>query len=85
MTKEKLIEILQAGNTVVNELSTDKAYIIQVEFGNLPKEQVSHVLKHLADKLREIGLEKFVITPAQNGVGTLTFFEIKDDKVVEVK
>lgn len=85
MTKEKLIEILQAGDTVVNELSTDKAYIIQVEVGNMPKEYIVTFLKNLSEKLKELGLEKFVLTVAQNGVGALTFYEIKDENLVEVK
>ena len=85
MTKEKLIEILQAGDTVVNELSTDKAYLIQVEVGDMPKEYIGNFLKHLADKLKELGLEKFAVTPIQKGINTLTFYEIKNDNLVEVK
>ena len=85
MDKEKLIKIIQAGDTVVNELSKDKAYIIQVEVGDMPKEYVRNFLLNLSEKIKEIGLEKFVITPTHNGNASLTFFEIKEDNLVEVK
>ena len=85
MDKKKLIEILQANGTVVNELSKDKAYILQVEVGNMPREQVMTFLKTLSEEIKELGLEKFVIMPTYNGISALTFYEIKDDKLAEVK
>lgn len=85
MDKKKLIEILQANETVVNELSKDKAYILQVEVGNMPREQVMNFLKTLSREIRELGLEKFVIMPTYKGISALTFYEIKDDKLAEIK
>lgn len=85
MDKKKLIEILQANETVVNELSKDKAYILQVEVGNMPREQVMTFLKNLSEKIKELGLEKFVIIPTHEGISALTFYEIKDNKLAEVK
>lgn len=85
MDKKKLIEIVQANEPVVNELSKDKAYILQVEVGNMPREQVMTFLKNLSEKIKELGLEKFVIIPTHDGISALTFYEIKDDKLAEVK
>lgn len=85
MDKKKLIEILQANETAVKELSKDKAYILQVEVGNMPREQVMAFLKNLSEKIKELGLEKFVIIPTHEGISALTFYEIKDDKLAEVK
>ena len=85
MDKKKLIELLQKSNTGVKELSKDKAYILQVEVGNMPQEQTAIFLKNLSTKIKDLGLEKFVIIPTHNGISTLTFYEIKEDKLVEVK
>jgi len=77
MDKEKLLEILQNG-TAIKELTKDKAYILQVEIGNMPREAQSSFFKYLAEKLREFGLEKFLLIPTSNGQPSIKFFEIKE-------
>ena len=78
MDKEKLIELLQKG-TEVKELTKDKAYILQVEVGDMPKETQGSFFKFLSEKLREFGLEKFLLIPASNGQPSIKFFEIKEE------
>ena len=51
----------------------------------MPREQVMTFLKTLSEEIKELGLEKFVIMPTYNGISALTFYEIKDDKLAEVK
>jgi len=51
----------------------------------MPKEHIMEYLTRLANKLQDLGLADFLITPTSNGQGVLKFFEIKDRKLFEVE
>lgn len=78
MTKEEIIELLNKPETEVKELSTGKTYIVKVEVGNLPKEQVINILTHLREKLLDVGLENTLLVSSHNGIPDLTFIEVKE-------
>ena len=80
MSKEELIKILQDDSTIVTELNANNAYIVQVEIGGMPKELVKRYIDNLTNKLKEIGLEKIIIIPTDNGLGELIFREVKQDE-----
>jgi len=84
MTKEDLIKALTEA-AEVRELTKGHSYIIQVEVGEMPKEHIMEYLTRLANKLQDLGLADFLITPTSNGQGVLKFFEIKDRKLFEVE
>lgn len=84
MTKEELIKVLTE-TTEVKELTKGHSYIIQVEIGDMPKEHTIEYLTRLSNKLQDLGLSDFLITPTSNGQGCLKFYEIKDRKLFEVE
>ena len=80
MTKEELIKILQDDSTIVTELNTNNAYIVQVEVGGMPRELIKRYIDNLTNKLKEIGLEKIIVIPTNNSLGELIFREVKQDE-----
>ena len=62
----------------VATIDSTKAYIVNVEVGNTPKDVVEKLCTRVRDKLIEMGFQQFIIMPCQNGVGMMTFTEIKN-------
>lgn len=83
MTKEEFVKAFEEA-AEVKELTKGHTYIIQVEIGDMPKEQTINYLTRLSEKLKELGLADFLITPTSNGQGVLKFYELKDRKLFEV-
>ena len=78
MTKEEIIELLNKPENEITELSTDKAYVIKLEVGDMPKEQVIKYVTTVKAKLFNIGLKDTILIPTHNGIGDLTFIEVKE-------
>ena len=85
MTKEDLIKIIKS-ESEVHELDINKAYILQIVVGEMSRESVASLIKRLQEKLKEIGLNKIVFMPVRNlEDSAIRFFEVKDDKVSEIR
>lgn len=84
MGKEELIKALQS-SAKVDTLNKADAYIIEIEVGGMPKDQMANYLSKFVDGLNSVGLYDFVITPVSNGVGSMSFYRVKDRKLFEVE
>ena len=78
LTKEEVIELLSKPENEVTELNLDKAYIVRVEVGDLPKEQVAHLLINIKDRLSDLGVKDTLLIPSYNGVNDVSFIEVKE-------
>ena len=80
MTKEEFIKALEE-NVNIAELTKDHAYILQIEVGDMPKEQVAKLLTRFAEKLTNLGISNFIFVPTNKNYGSLTFYEVEDGKI----
>lgn len=62
----------------VAEIDSTKAYIVNIEVGNMPLDQVEVLCKKVKEKLQQMGFVQFVLMPCRDGKPSMTFTEIKD-------
>lgn len=74
MTRDEVIQIVkeEMPQIIVNQLTSqgikdDEVYLINVEVGDSPKEQVQNILNLIKVNLKKVGLNKFVLVPMYNG------------------
>lgn len=84
MTKEEILSIIEKGEVNIAELNKNSSYIISIEFGMAPKEQVEQIARFLANSLKRVQIKHFIIVPTVNGLPSLKFYEFKDNQVNEV-
>lgn len=85
MTKEDVLKIIEGKEVDVAALNKNNSYIITVEVGSLPVEELQQVCKRLAECLREAKIKHFVIVPTRDNLPALKFYEFKDNKISEVE
>ncbi len=84
MTKEELLKTIETSATV-ETLYKNEAYIIEIEVGDMPKEHIKNYLEVIADRLRNLGIQDFVLAPTCNGQGHFKFYRLKDKHLFEVE
>ena len=82
MNKEQFLKAFEE-NADLRELTKGHSYIVQIEVGDMPKENVARFASALSEKLTSIGLKDVLITPTSNGQGCLKFYEVRDGKLFE--
>jgi len=84
MTREDVLKIIEGKDVDVAELNKNSSYIITVEVGSMPADNLMQVCRRLADCLRNAQIEHFVVVPISNGLPAFKFYEFKDDEISEV-
>lgn len=85
MTDKDFAALINKKSTKVVKIptkDTSSVYVVQVEVGDMPREQVLNHCRKLKEKLEEYVGEKFIIAPTSFGKGSLKFAELE---FVEVK
>ena len=85
MTKDEFLKLIDHDSIEVHELTKNEAYIVEVEVGDMPKENVYQFLTALSEKFTDIGLQNTIFVPTCHGAGKFTFFRVKDRKVLEAE
>ena len=85
MTKEEILKSIEKGEVNITKLNKNSSYIISVEVGNTPEEQLDGIFRYLTDRLKQIQIKHFVIVPTHNGIPNFKCYEFKDNKVCEVE
>ena len=81
MNREDILKIINGETVDISTLNKNNSYIITVELGDMPKEQVGNLCHRLAEILRNAQIEHFIIMPTSNGLPAIKFYEFKDDQV----
>ena len=85
MTKEQLIDLLQKEEVDLTTLTKEDAYIFSISVGNTPKDCMLKFFNNFSDKLRELGIDKFIIIPKTNDEGLVGVFKVKDGEIECIK
>ena len=84
MTREDVLKIIEGKDVDVATLNKNNSYIITMEVGKMPKENLMQMCHRVADCLRNAQIEHFVIVPTQDNLPAFKFYEFKDGEVSEV-
>lgn len=62
-------------------LNPAKPYMVSIEVGDMPKENVAEFCNNVKEKLEEMGFEQLLIVPCKDGVPSLKFTEVSKERV----
>ena len=82
LTQTELNALLKKSKIELSELDKNKVYLIEINVGNIPIEQVSMMCNKLSYTTKEYGL-KCIWIPVREGMGNLKIYEL--NKVTEIE
>lgn len=85
MTRENILSIIKGEDVDVTTLNKNNSYIITMEVGKMPKENLMQMSRRVAEMLRNAQIEHFILVPTQDNIPAFKFFEFKDGEVSEVE
>ena len=62
------------------ELEDGELLLVNLEVGEMPKEEVVKILMHLKELFADQGITKAIFVPTVNGEGTVNVTKIKENK-----
>lgn len=72
-------EIIKKYDIQLTELLEDNTYIIEIEVGDMPKEEIFNVCSKIKQCFDNIGVSKSIIVPTYSGKRTISIFKLKDN------
>lgn len=85
MTRDDVLKIIEGKEVDVTTLNKNNSYIITMEVGKMPKEELMLMSHRVAEILRNAQIEHFVLVPTSNGLPAFKFYEFKDNEISEVE
>ena len=79
MTSQELIKAIKDNKISLTTLNKGKAYVIEVECGDLSTAEASTLGLKVRDSFNNLGFKDFIVVPVRNGVKSLNIKE-KGDK-----
>lgn len=79
MTSQELLKAVKDKKISLTTLNKGKAYIIELECGDLSEEEASRLGLKVRDSFNSLGFKDFIVVPMRHGVKALKIEE-KGDK-----
>lgn len=79
MTSTELLKAVKDKKISLTTLNKGKAYVIELECGDLSREETSKLGLKVKEAFTDLGFKDFIIVPVRNGVKALNIKE-KGDK-----
>ena len=84
ITKKDLIKLLDNKKLSVTELKSDEVYLVKIELGDLPAEEVKIILDRVKKLFEEAGIKNCIFVPTHKGLGDFTFIKLGKTSEVEL-
>ena len=84
ITKKDLIKLLENKKLSVTELKSDEVYLVKIELGDMPAQEVEIIINRVKELFEKAGIKNCIFVPTHKGLGDFTFIKLGKTSEVEL-